>query len=112
MATKTRRDLEDTIIKKSLQDEAFRSALLADAKSAVESALSEEAPGAKLPAGLEVKAIQEPANALYIVVPSVPELSDTELEQAAGGWDWEGSLQVKVSNPKPKEPPKKETMGS
>jgi hypothetical protein len=83
---RTRRDLEQAVIKKALRDEAFRKALLKDPKSALESVLAEEVPGSKLPANLEVKAIQEPANGLYIVVPHVPaELSDEDLERVAGG---------------------------
>jgi hypothetical protein len=84
----TRQDLEKAVIRKAIADETFRKELLSSPKTALQAALSEALPGANLPAGLEVKAFQEPANSLYLVVPAIPaELSDAQLEQVAGGDD-------------------------
>jgi hypothetical protein len=85
--TTTRRDLEEAIVKKALKDEAFRGALISNPRSALQSALEETSPGTKLPANMEVKAIQEPPNAFYVVLPHVAagELSDADLENVAGG---------------------------
>jgi hypothetical protein len=84
----TRQDLEKAVIRKAITDETFRKELLSSPKSALQAALAEALPGATLPAGLEVKAFQEPVNSLYLVVPAIPpELSDAQLEQVAGGDD-------------------------
>jgi hypothetical protein len=106
MAEKTRRELEDAIIRKSVENQEFRAALLADARKAVESALAETSPGATLPANLKVKAIEEPQDSLYIVVPANPEVSDRDLEHVAGG-DWELGVNAKISGGKKDPPPKK-----
>lgn len=96
---RTRKDLEQAIIKKAILDATFRKQLLTSPKSALESALSEETPGSKLPANLDVKAFQEPENALYLVIPHVPsELSDAQLEHVAGGASGEAdAVSVSVS---------------
>jgi len=76
------------VIKKAIVDETFRQELIKNPKTALQAALAEALLGATLPAGLEVKAFQEPANSLYLVVPAIPpELSDAQLEQVAGGDD-------------------------
>ena len=82
---KSRQELEDTILRKALGDDKFRASLLADPKAIVEQTLSEEYPGAKLPAGFAVNAIEEAPNTLTLVVPSVNELSEAQLEEVAGG---------------------------
>jgi len=84
-STMTRRELEDTVIKLALTDQSFRGALLANPKAAVETALSGQLSGAKLPAKLEVKVIEEASNTLHIVIPAVQELSEEDLERVAGG---------------------------
>jgi len=67
-------------------DEDFRKSLLSDPKAAVEAVLREESPGSTLPPSLHVKAIEEPENALYLIVPPQPaELTEEQLEQVAGG---------------------------
>ncbi len=53
-------------------------------------------PGASLPAGLEVRVVEETPTTAYIVLPTGPvagpgeELSDADLERAAGGSDITG----------------------
>ena len=82
---KSRRDVEDTIVRRALGDDEFRAALLVDPRSAVERILSEEHPGAKLAAGLAVNVIEEAPNTLTLVVPAVQELSEGQLEEVSGG---------------------------
>lgn len=84
----TRKDLEVSLIAKAWTNEAFKQQLLDNPRAAVEQELGEQ-----LPEGMNVEIIQEPANTLYIVLPTKPEssdelsggLSDEELEAVAGG---------------------------
>lgn len=84
----TRKDFEVSLVAKAWTNEAFKQQLLDNPKAAVEQELGEQ-----LPEGMNVEIIQEPANTLYIVLPTKPEssaelsdgLSDEELEAVAGG---------------------------
>jgi Nitrile hydratase, alpha chain len=83
-----RYEIERKLIERSLQDEAFRQRLLADPQAALEEEL-----GARLPKEVEVRAVEETADTIYLVLPNASaageggELSDQELEAVAGGWD-------------------------
>ncbi len=79
------------IIERSMENEELRRRLLADPKGTVEEEL-----GAKLPAEIEIRAVEETQNVVYLVLPptarasqqaSIGELSDRELEAVAGGWE-------------------------
>jgi hypothetical protein len=69
-----------------MEDEDFRQMLLDDPKGAVEQEL-----GSRLPEGVEVRAVEESAQIIYLVLPSASplgqggELSDQELDEVAGG---------------------------
>jgi hypothetical protein len=69
-----------------MEDEDFRQRLLDDPKGAVEQEL-----GSRLPEGVEVRAVEESAQIIYLVLPSASplgqggELSDQELDEVAGG---------------------------
>ena len=82
----SRKDFEIKLLNKAGTDEAFRQQLLSNPKAVVEQELGEA-----LPKGMDVKIIQEPANTLYIVLPTKTEssssdgLNDEELEAVAGG---------------------------
>ena len=81
-----RTEWERRLIDRSLEDEAFRRRLLDDPKGTTEQEL-----GARLPEGVEVRALEETADTVYLVIPSASpigegvEISDEELESVAGG---------------------------
>ena len=84
----SRPEMERRLIERSLGDEAFRQRLLEDPKAAVEEEL-----GTRLPESVQVRAVEESAQTIYLVLPSTSpigeggELSDEALESVAGGWD-------------------------
>ena len=81
-----RAEVERTLVQRSMEDEDFRQMLLDDPKGAVEQEL-----GSSLPEGVEVRAVEESAQIIYLVLPSASplgqggELSDQELDEVAGG---------------------------
>jgi hypothetical protein len=81
-----RAGLERRLIERSLQDDAFRQRLLEDPRTIMEQEL-----GVSLPAEVQVRAVEETADTIYLVLPSTSavdegeELSDPDLETVAGG---------------------------
>jgi hypothetical protein len=81
-----RAEMERTLVQRSLQDEELRQRLLDDPKAAVEQEL-----GSPLPESVEVRAVEETADTIYLVLPFTPavgeggEISDEALEAVAGG---------------------------
>jgi hypothetical protein len=76
------------LIQKSAEDEELRRRLLSDPKGTVEHEL-----GTTLPEGIEIRAVEETPETIYLVLPPKPvappqgqELSDRELETVSGGW--------------------------
>jgi hypothetical protein len=82
-APRTRREMETDIIARALKDEGFARALRADPKAVLEREVG------TLPAGIEVKVVEETPDTLYLVLPARPsprrQLSEEELERVAGG---------------------------
>jgi Nitrile hydratase, alpha chain len=82
----SRAEMERKLIERSLEDEDFRQRLLDDPKGAIEQEL-----GSRLPESVEVRALEETPEIIYLVLPSASplgegvELSDQDLEQVAGG---------------------------
>jgi hypothetical protein len=83
-----RADIERRLIEGSLRDESFRQRLLEDPRAAMEQEL-----GVQLPEDLRVQAVEESADTIYLVLPSVSpasggdKITDQELEAVAGGED-------------------------
>lgn len=79
------------LIQRSMEDEELRQRLLSDPKGTVEQEL-----GAKLPEEIEIRAVEETPEIVYLVLPprasgdasAGGELSDRELEAVAGGGTW------------------------
>jgi Nitrile hydratase, alpha chain len=82
----SRVEWERRLINRSLEDEDFRQRLLDDPKGTVEQEL-----GSGLPEGVEVRAVEESPQTIYLVLPSASavgeggEISDQQLEDVAGG---------------------------
>ncbi len=81
-----RAEMERKLIERSLEDEAFRQRLLADPRAAIEQEL-----GTRLPESIEVRAVEETPEIIYLVLPrrsadvQAGELADQELEAVSGG---------------------------
>jgi hypothetical protein len=82
----SRAEWERRLINRSMEDEAFRQRLLDDPKGTIEQEL-----GRGLPEDVQVRAVEESADTIYLVLPSATpvgqggELSDQELDGVAGG---------------------------
>jgi hypothetical protein len=83
--------MERRLVQRSLEDESFRQRLLEDPKAAMEEELE-----TRLPEEVQVRAVEESAETIYLVLPpgtsstgqqESGEISDRELEAVAGGWD-------------------------
>jgi hypothetical protein len=83
MSKMTRGEVQDLLSKFATENPKYRAALLANPKSVIERQLNTSL------GSVQVKAIAETADTVYIVVPHVPasgELSDADLETVAGGF--------------------------
>jgi hypothetical protein len=80
----TRGEVQDLLTKFAKNTPSYRAALLKNPKAVLEGQL-----GTKIPDSITVKAVEETADTMYVVVPYVPasgaELSDSALEMVAGG---------------------------
>lgn len=84
-----RKEIEEKLIKKALEDEDFKKQLLEDPKAVLEKA------GLKYPENVTVEVLEETVDKAYIVLPVNPnELSDEQLDGAAGGFWFCGSFDV------------------
>ena len=83
----TAKELEARIVSKATEDADFRAWLLSDPKGAVEQEL-----GVTLPASLSIEVHEEGAEAAHLVLPPDMELSEEELQAAAGGRSFLESL--------------------
>ena len=83
MATMTRGEMQDLLNKFSLENGTYRTALVRDPRKVVEKQFN-----IAIPANVKVKAVEEDANTMYVVVPrtsAAGELDDADLEKVAGG---------------------------
>lgn len=81
--TQARQEIEAALIAKAQAEPAFREALLKNANAAIEKEF-----GIQLPAGSELKVVEETASTNYLVLPATTsgELSEADLEGVAGGF--------------------------
>lgn len=84
-----------------MEDEELRQRLLSDPKGTVEHEL-----GTKLPKGIEIRAVEETPETIYLVLPPKAaaspeegELSDRELDAVAGGYYPEPVASYNVCSP-------------
>ena len=88
--TLSRTEIEEIVINNAIKHPQYREALLKDPKKVIETQLNN-----KLPDGLQVKVIEESGDTIFLRLPHVitegSELSDSDLEQVAGGKDDTGS---------------------
>ena len=80
----TRSEIEEIVVNNAVKHPQYREALLKNPKKVIETQLNN-----KLPDGLNVKVVQETGDTIYLRLPHTitegSELSDTDLEQVAGG---------------------------
>ena len=80
----SRGEIQDLLSKFSRNTPSYRAALLKNPKAVLEGQL-----GTKIPDSIHVKAIEESADTMYVIVPYVAqagaELTDSALEMVAGG---------------------------
>jgi hypothetical protein len=81
----SRGEVQDLLGKFAIANPKYREALLKNPKDILEKQLNTQ-----LPKGVNVKAVEETADTMYVVVPFIPktgqELSDNALEMVAGGF--------------------------
>jgi Nitrile hydratase, alpha chain len=84
----SRAEFERTLVQRSIEDDSFRQRLLDEPKGTLEQEL-----GGRLPEGVEVRAVEETKDTIYLVLPSASavaegeEISEQELGELAGGGD-------------------------
>ena len=85
MAEISRGEMQDLLTKFAVNNPKYRDALVRDPKGILEKQFNK-----KLPASMKVRAVEDSADTVYVVVPFVPksgqELSDSSLESVAGGF--------------------------
>ena len=76
----TREHMLEKLVEKTEEDSAFRSKLLANPKSALKEAFDVEVPD-----DYKVVVHEDDARTAHLVLPASGELTDAQLQQAAGG---------------------------
>jgi hypothetical protein len=83
MAVPTRSEVEAIIAERIAADPAFRDTLLADPRAVLSEVL-----GLDIPESVQVILHEESLTQIHLTIPSTEELSDSDLELAAGASDW------------------------
>ncbi len=91
MATNlTRGQIQDLLSKFATKTPSYRAALLKNPRAVIEGQLNN-----KLPANIKVRAVEDTADTIHVIVPYVPkkgaELGDAALEMVAGGGTGKGA---------------------
>lgn len=79
-------EFQQSLTIRAMKDEGFRKELLANPKATLEKEMGKLKEGAKLPASLEVRVIEQPADVLCLVLPDATNLSDEALTNVSGGY--------------------------
>ena len=81
----TERTIQEQVVERALKDERFRQALLTNPRAVLARDYH-----LQVPETVGIRVLEDTAETLTIVLPprpeAMPELSDAELEAAAGGW--------------------------
>ena len=77
----SRAQLERRLIEKGLEDESFRQRLLEEPRAALEEEL-----GARLPAEIQIRVVEETADTIYLVLPSASPLSAKAASSQTSSW--------------------------
>ena len=78
----TQASMMEKLIAKAEDDSDFRKKLLEDPHSTLSETFS-----IQIPDDFKVLVLEDDARTAHIVLPSIKELSDIELQKAAGGWE-------------------------
>ena len=81
----TATELKTRILSKADEDSDFRARLIADPKAAIASEV-----GTSIPDGFDVSVHEDSATTFHLVLPPSPQLTETELENVAGGGSHKG----------------------
>ncbi len=76
----TATELKDRILDRAAEDGEFRARLIADPKAAIAAEV-----GVTIPDGFNVAVHEDSATTVHLVLPPSPQLTEAELETAAGG---------------------------
>ena len=76
----TATEMKDRILSRAAEDGEFRARLIANPKAAISAEI-----GQTIPDGFDVMVHEESATAAHLVLPPSPQLTEAELETAAGG---------------------------
>ena len=77
---KTHDELRAELIDRAVEDDDFRSRLLADPKAAIEDAL-----GLTIPESMSISVHEDNATTAHLVLPPAAKLNEADLEAVAGG---------------------------
>jgi hypothetical protein len=89
MIEQTPSDLTAQVIARAWKDEAFKQELLSNPRGVLERELAQLAPGATLPADIQIQVLEETPTTHYVVLPAKPPielgdaLSDADLQHLA-----------------------------
>jgi hypothetical protein len=75
--------MERRLVERSLQDDAFRQRLLSDPKGAIEEELE-----TRLPQEVQVQAVEESAETIYLVLPPAPSRANEQGKSSSPTGSW------------------------